>query len=87
MSPFFNVDEAEVIIIIDEINDEIIVFVFKKILDNLNHNSYLLGKWIQYQNHGVITFLRINEQGMAEYMDQNGKTGVMLVNEISLSVL
>ena len=60
---------------------------FKKILDNLNHNSYLLGKWIQYQNHGVITFLRINEQGMAEYMDQNGKTGVMLVNEISLSVL
>ncbi len=33
MSPFFNVDEAEVIIIIEEINDEIIVFVFKKMLD------------------------------------------------------
>lgn len=58
---------------------------FINILADLNQKSYLLGKWIPYRDYGMITFLGINEQGMVEYLDQNGKSNVMLVNEITLS--
>ena len=58
---------------------------FNKILNELNEQSYLLGKWIQYQKQGMITFLKINEEGLAEYMNQNGEKNTMVINEITLS--
>lgn len=58
---------------------------FSKILNELNEQAFLLGKWIQYQDYGTITFLGINDQGMAEYINQNGEKNTMVINEITLS--
>lgn len=58
---------------------------FTKILNELNEHAYLLGKWIQYQDYGMITFLGINEEGLAEYLNQNGEKNTMVINEITLS--
>lgn len=58
---------------------------FDYILEKLNQSSYLKGKWIDYQNYGKISFLKVNERGMVEYIDEHDQIHQMLVNEITLS--
>ena len=58
---------------------------FDVILDELNRRSYLKGKWLDYRDYGRISFLKINGQGMVEYIDENNQIHQMLVNEITLS--
>lgn len=58
---------------------------FDVILDELNRRSYLKGKWLDYRDYGRISFLKINVQGMVEYIDENNQIHQMLVNEITLS--
>lgn len=58
---------------------------FQDILEYINHNSYLKGKWIHYKDYGFVRFLKINSQGLVEFIDRNQQIYQEMVNEITLS--
>lgn len=57
---------------------------YDKILEYANDIAYLKDKQVEYQDYGLVTFTRLKEDGLVEFIDGNKQVHSVLINEISL---
>lgn len=57
---------------------------YDKILEYANDIAYLKDKQVEYQDYGLVTFTRLKEDGLVEFIDVNKQVHSILINEISL---
>lgn len=57
---------------------------YDKILDYANDIAYLKDKKVNFQDYGLVTFLKLNEDGTVDFIDNHNQRHNVLVNEISL---
>lgn len=57
---------------------------YDQILDHANNISYLKNKRVQFQDYGLVTFTKLNEDGTVDFIDSNYQKYKVFVNEISL---
>ena len=57
---------------------------YDQILDYANNISYLKNKQVVFQDYGIVTFTKLNEDGTVDFIDSNYQQHNILVNEISL---
>lgn len=57
---------------------------YDQILDHANNISYLKNKRVVFQDYGLVTFTKLNEDGTVDFIDSNYHQHSILVNEISL---
>lgn len=57
---------------------------YDKILEYANDIAYLKDKQVEYQDYGLVTFTRLKEDGLVEFIDGNKQVHSILINEISL---
>lgn len=57
---------------------------YDKILEYANDIAYLKDKQVEYQDYGLVTFTRLKEDGLVEFIDLNKVVHSVLINEISL---
>ena len=57
---------------------------YDQILDRANDISYLKNKRVQFQDYGLVTFTKLNEDGTVDFIDSNYQKYKISVNEISL---
>ena len=57
---------------------------YDKILDYANDIAYLKDKQVDFQDYGLVTFTKLDEDGMVEFVDMNHQKHKILVNEITL---
>ena len=57
---------------------------YDKILDYANDIAYLKDKQVEFQDYGLVTFTKLNENGTVNFVDSNHREHNILINEISL---
>ena len=57
---------------------------YDQILDHANDISYLKNKRVQFQDYGLVTFTKLNEDGTVDFVDSNYQKYKISVNDISL---
>lgn len=57
---------------------------YDKILEYANDIAYLKDKQVEFQDYGLVTFTRLNDDGMVNFIDANKQEYRVLINEISL---
>ena len=57
---------------------------YDQILDDANDISYLKNKRVQFQDYGLVTFTKLNEDGTVDFVDSNYQKYKISVNDISL---
>ena len=58
--------------------------LYDKILDYANDIAYLKDKQVEFQDYGLVTFTKLNENGTVNFVDSNHREHNILINEISL---
>ena len=57
---------------------------YDQILDHANDISYLKNKRVPFQDYGLVTFTKLNEDGTVDFVDSNYQKYKISVNDISL---
>lgn len=57
---------------------------YDKILEYANDIAYLKDKKVEFEDYGLVTFTKLNEDGMVDFIDENNLEHHILVNDISL---
>lgn len=58
---------------------------FIDILEYVNHYSYLKDKWVKYKEYGYVSFKRVTENGLVEFVDRKNNIYQEMMNVITLS--
>lgn len=57
---------------------------YDQILEYTNNISYLKNRQVSFQDYGLVTFTKLNEDGTVDFIDSNYQQHSILINEISL---